>query len=113
MNSFYQEYVDYFIEYGKEKLFNAGYAIEISMVDEKNGTTSINLISKTKALSKVVEFAYNRLDYNLEVCVYGLKDGTIDYIRNLLPNDDVYGYMGETMKTEVERLITDICDQLN
>ena len=113
MKNFHQEYVDYFIKVGKDKLYNAGYTIKVGVVKGGNDTTSINLISITPALNKVVEFAYNHLDYNLGVCVYGFKDGEVDLVHNLLPNEDVYGYMGETMLTEVERLITDICNKLS
>jgi len=118
MNNIHQNYVSHFIEVGTQQLFDFGYTIEADIIDGSDGVTSINLISRTNPESnKVVRFAYNRLDYNLGVIVYGTRDGKIDFNQMLLPQiiqtaDQTYGYMGQNMPNEVKRLIDDICKKL-
>lgn len=118
MENIHQNYVDQFIQSGSKKLTEHGYIISPDIVDGLDGVTSINLINqKCPELNKVVCFAYNRLDYNLGVIVYGAPNGQFNSNQMLLPksinsDSDTYGYMGQNLSSEVERLINDICDKL-
>lgn len=118
MENIHQNYVDIFIQSGTKKLREHGYLIRPDIVDGLDGVTSINLINqKCPELNKVVRFAYNRLDYNLGVIVYGAPNGKLDSNQMLLPktintDSDTYSYMGENLSFEVERLINDICNKL-
>ena len=119
MGDIHHKYVTQFIQSGTEKFASFGFLIVPEIVGGANGLTSINLINEINPeLNLLVRFADNRLDYNLGVIVYRIIEQKMNTNNMFLPesinsDSDTYGFMGQNMTTEVERLINDICDKLS
>ena len=115
MDDIHHKYVTQFIQSGTEKFASLGFLIVPEIVGGDNGLTSINLINEINPeLNLVVRFADNRLDYNLGVIVYRTLEQKMNVNNVFLPESinsesDLYGFMGQNMPTEVQRLINDIC----
>ncbi|MFN5982316.1 MAG: hypothetical protein ACK46Y_04010 [Fluviicola sp.] len=118
MENLHHKYVIQFIQSGTEKFADLGFLIVPEIVGGDNGLTSINLINEINPeLNLVVRFADNRLDYNIGVIVYKTLEQKINSNNMFLPESinsesDTYGYMGQNMPIEVDRLIKDICNKL-
>lgn len=119
MGDIHHKYVNQFIQSGTEKFSDLGIQIVPEIVGGENGLTSINLIHKIKPeLNLLVRFADNRLDYNLGVIVYRIIEQKMNSNNMFLPesinsDSDIYGFIGQNMPNEVDRLIKDICDKLS
>lgn len=118
MENLHHKYVTQFIQSGTEKFADFGFLIVPEIVGGDNRLTSINLINEINPeLNLVVRFADNRLDYNLGVIVYKTLEQKNNSNNMFLPESinsesDTYGYMGQNMPIEVDRLINDICVKL-
>ncbi len=118
MEDIHNDYVQEFIKQGTTKMNQFGYLIKPEIINGPDGLTSINLKAKSdNSLKYIIQFSYNRLDYNLGVIVYEIDNSRVNSKIMVLPKainsvSDTYGYMGSNMPREVERLITDICDKL-
>ena len=118
MANIHTNYVQEFIKKGEVIINQLGYEIKPNIINGSDGLTSINLISiQNNEVDYIIQFAYNRLDYNLGVIVYEALNGSVNSNQMLLPekinsDSDTYGYMGQNMPNEVKRLINDICDKL-
>jgi hypothetical protein len=119
MENLHHKYVIQFIQSGTEKFADFGFLIVPEIVGGDNGLTSINLINEINPeLNLVVRFADNRLDYNIGVIVYKSLEQKMNSNNMFLPESinsesDTYGYIGQNMPIEVDRLINDICVKLS
>ncbi|MFN5416783.1 MAG: hypothetical protein ACK5B9_06970 [Flavobacteriia bacterium] len=118
MEDIHNNYVQEFLKQGTTKMNQFGYLIKPEIINGPDGLTSINLIARLDdSLKYIIQFAYNRLDYNLGVIVYEIASKNLNSKIMVLPkainsDSDIYGYMGTNMPREVERLLDDICDKL-